>query len=68
MNLATRADELTSHADPKVIDTLARCYFVNGDLRKAIELQKRAVKLSNPKRTWIMQKTLDEYEARIDKT
>jgi hypothetical protein len=40
-----RADELTKHKDPAIIDTLAKVYHDKGDLGKAIELQEKAVKL-----------------------
>jgi tetratricopeptide (TPR) repeat protein len=41
--LAQRADELTNHGKPSVLETLARAYFEKGDIDKAIETQARAV-------------------------
>ncbi len=40
---ATRATELTKWDDASIIDTLARVHYWKGDLRKAIELQEKAV-------------------------
>jgi len=42
---AMRADEVTKHKDPAIIDTLAKVYHDKGDLTKAVELQEKAVKL-----------------------
>ena len=43
---ATRASTLTEDKDPSTIDTLARVYFVMGQVDKAIELQQKAVDLA----------------------
>jgi thiol-disulfide isomerase/thioredoxin len=40
---ATRADVLTRHKHPSILDTLARVHFLKGDLDEAVELQRRAV-------------------------
>ena len=64
---ATRADELTDHADSSIIDTLARCYFERGQIQKAIELQKDAIAASDPSQTKGLKDTLDEYKAALDK-
>ena len=46
LDAAKQADALTRSKDPAVADTLARAYFVNGDVKKAIETQQRAVEQS----------------------
>jgi len=58
---ASRADELTSHADPSILDTLARVYFWKGDLAKAVELQKKAVDSADAEQKAQLQSTLDDY-------
>jgi thiol-disulfide isomerase/thioredoxin len=40
---AQRADELGKGKEGHIADTLARAYFLNGDVAKALELQERAV-------------------------
>ncbi|HMP02858.1 MAG TPA: redoxin family protein [Gemmatales bacterium] len=45
LKAAQKADQLTESKDAPIADTLARAYFVNGDVDKAIEVQERAVKL-----------------------
>jgi len=40
---AQRADVLTRHKHPSVLDTLARVHFLKGHLDEAVELQRRAV-------------------------
>ncbi len=43
---ARRADEIGKSKNPEVADTLARVYFVMGDVTKAVETQQRAVDLA----------------------
>ena len=43
LRAATRADDLTEHKDPYILDTLARVQFVRGELAEALRLQLRAV-------------------------
>jgi len=62
LKAAKRADELADGEKPEVIDTLARVYFARGDVKKAINLQKRAVKLVDEGENGAYQKTLDEYQ------
>jgi tetratricopeptide (TPR) repeat protein len=64
---AARANELTEGNDASIIDTLARCYYEQGDLSKAVELQKKAVQIAEPGMTKSLKDTLDEYEAELDK-
>lgn len=46
LEAARRASELTDQKDPSILDTLARVYFNKGDIRRAIELQSKAVDLA----------------------
>jgi len=64
MEAATKAVELTKGEAGSILDTLARVHFINGDLDKAIETQKRAVEHAEDEmmREQI-QKVLDEYLA-----
>jgi thiol-disulfide isomerase/thioredoxin len=61
---ATRADELTQHANGSIIDTLARTYFWKGDLDKAIELQTHALEVASDEEKAQLQPALDEYLAK----
>ena len=61
---ATKADELTAHGDPSILDTLARAHFWKGDVTQAIELQKAAVAAAKSEGDKAeLQRTLDEYLA-----
>ena len=42
LRAAERADELTKHSDPAILDTLAKVHFDKGNLEKALEIQKIA--------------------------
>lgn len=66
MELAQRAAERAvelSPEDASILDTLARVYYEQGDLEKAIEYQKQAVEhgAGNPG----LASTLEEYEAEL---
>ena len=67
LRLAQRADVLTDHADPNVLDTVARCWFVKGDVQKAIEIQKKAIELADEDMVKQLQPSLKEYEEAQDK-
>ena len=58
---ASRADELTGHAEPNVIDTLARVHFCKGEVSQAIELERKAVAAAEGDMKEQLQSTLDEY-------
>jgi hypothetical protein len=59
---AQRADELGKGKSGPIADTLARVYFVNGDVAKALELQQRAVEQSKGTRfEEEMKQRLEEY-------
>jgi thiol-disulfide isomerase/thioredoxin len=61
LKLATRADTLTNHANPAVLDTLARAHFEKGDVDKAVEIQTRAVEKAGDDE---MKKQMEESLAR----
>jgi len=42
---AVRADELTKHEEPSILDTLACVYFARGEVEKAISTQEHAIEL-----------------------
>jgi len=44
LKAAKRADDLTKHEDPAILDTLAKVYFDSGELGKALEIQEQAAK------------------------
>jgi thiol-disulfide isomerase/thioredoxin len=62
LRAATKASELTGDKDPSILDTLARVYFLKGDAKKALELQKKAVELADPRLKPSLEKALAEYE------
>jgi hypothetical protein len=64
MVVAEKAAALTDNSDANILDTLARAYFVNNELTKAVETQKKAVELAPieaMKQEY--QQRLGEYEA-----
>jgi thiol-disulfide isomerase/thioredoxin len=46
LEVAQKADKLAEGKDPAIADTLAKAYYENGDVAKALETQERAVKLA----------------------
>ena len=60
---AQRADVLAHGKDPHAAATLARVYFAQGNRERAIEEQRRAVRLADPDDRGELQKTLDSYAA-----
>lgn len=46
LRAAKQADEKTGHKDAGVCDTLARAYFLAGDVAKAVEVQEHALELA----------------------
>ncbi len=64
MKAANKADKLTDSKDPGIIDTLARVYFVQGDIDKAIALQKKAIKFAEQENEGFadqLREALNEY-------
>jgi thiol-disulfide isomerase/thioredoxin len=45
LKVATKADNLKKNQDPSIADTLAKAYFDNGMLEKAVETQERVIEL-----------------------
>lgn len=62
MKAAMRASELKKHSDAAILDTVARVFYEQQDLTKAIEWQKKAVEAdgSMPE----LKETLSQYEAK----
>ncbi|MFN0134630.1 MAG: redoxin domain-containing protein [Phycisphaerae bacterium] len=67
MKAATKADEFTKNEDGAIIDTLARVYFLKGDVKKAIELQRKAIEKATDNIKADLEKALKEYEAKAAK-
>jgi len=42
---AKKAAELSNEKNAEILDTLARAYFINGEVKEAIEMENRAIKL-----------------------
>ena len=63
MKAALKADELSGHKDAAIIDTVARVYFLEGNIDKAIELQKKAIGLAQGMMKDMLREALAEYEA-----
>ncbi len=64
LRAALQANELTGSRDGAILDTVARCYAWKGDLKKAIELQTKAVENAEGPMKAELQKALDEYKAK----
>ncbi len=62
LKAAKRANTLTDESDPAILDTLARVYFEQGDVRKAIVWQALAAKkAAGTPYAESIQETLDKY-------
>lgn len=61
LKAAQRASELREHKDAAILDTLARVYYEQGQLDKAIEWQKKASEHNNGEPS--IDATLKKYEA-----
>ncbi|MFO1499560.1 MAG: redoxin family protein [Verrucomicrobiota bacterium] len=59
--LAQRADDMTKHKNPMIIDTLARIIFRQERKDEAIALQEKAVRLSDDDMRSQLQNTLEAY-------
>ena len=62
LKAAVKADEFTKHENAAIIDTLARAHFLQGDINRAIELQRKAVELAKGPMKEQLQKVLVEYQ------
>lgn len=66
---AERADELEKGENPSIADTLAKVYFDSGDAAKALETQKRAVKLAKGtdlENEPSLKERLEQYQKAVD--
>jgi len=66
LKAATRAAELTDQTDGSILDTLARVYFVMGDLDQAIALQEKAV--AHGQGNASIERALEEYRKAKENT
>ncbi|NBV45869.1 MAG: hypothetical protein EBR86_09580 [Planctomycetia bacterium] len=70
VRLASRADALVDHANPWVLDTLARGQFLSGEEAAAVALQKEAVDLitglGEPREQRTMRRQLRRYRAALE--
>ncbi len=66
LKVALRATEVSHGENAAILDTLARVYFVKGDLDKAIATQTKAVEKSHEDEKDEIAKTLEEYKAKKD--
>jgi thiol-disulfide isomerase/thioredoxin len=66
--LAARASEITKNQNAQFLDTLARVYFVKGDIDKAIEIENRAMEKATAPEKVAMGKDLAKYKAAKAKT
>lgn len=60
-----RANELTDGKDGSVLDTMARSFYVQGQLEKAVEFQEKAVEVGLPGNDAELKKTLEQYKAEL---
>lgn len=63
MRAAMAAAEFSEHNDAAILDTLARVYFLTGDVERAIELQTKAVELAEGRMKSDLEAVLKEYKA-----
>jgi hypothetical protein len=63
LKAAIRANELSNHENASILDTLARVYFVKGEIDRAIVLQTRAVAQATERSRDALRKTLEAYRA-----
>ncbi len=52
--------------DPSILDTYARAQFARGKIKEAVEFQKKAIALCKEELKPQLEKTLKEYEAKLD--
>jgi serine/threonine protein kinase len=57
---AARANELSGGKDPRILDTMARAYFLSGDLDRALEIQK-GIDIAGDSESWLINYNLLEY-------
>jgi thiol-disulfide isomerase/thioredoxin len=59
---ASKANDELKGKEPAIMDTLARAYFVKGDLDKAVETQTKAVELAEDEMKEQLTSALEEYK------
>ena len=62
MLAANKANEFTEKKDPATLDTVARVHFWRGDIAKALEIQKSAIKHADERMKGSLEEALHEYE------
>ena len=64
MKAAIRASSLTDDKDAAILDTVARVYYEMGDLRSALEWQRKAVEHLDPdsRQGSQLKRTLEQYQ------
>jgi thiol-disulfide isomerase/thioredoxin len=68
MKAAQRANELTKSKDGAIMDTLAAVYHAQGDIKKALEWQRKAVDASEgTQHETELRDRLEQYEAEAEK-
>lgn len=63
---STRADEMSEHDNPSVLDTLARVHFTRGNVALAVYLQGRAVELADEREQESLAATLATYQDALE--
>ena len=64
--MAERACELTKREDPTYLDTLALAHFRNGNVKKAIQVQEKAIALLQ-KDEGVPEEMVEEFKSRLKK-
>lgn len=67
LKLAQQADTLTKHANPAILDTLARAYFEKGQPAKALELETLAMEKADDAMKKQLAETLAKYKEAAEK-
>ena len=65
LSLALQAERLES--SPHILDTLAECYFVNGDIAAAIHFEQRALDAAEEKRDYYRDQ-LERFKKALEDT
>lgn len=63
--IVERANELSDGKDGSVLDTMARAYYVQGNVEKAVEIQEKAVEIGLPGNDEALKKTLEQYKSEL---
>ena len=69
LKVAVKADKLAEGEDPSIADTLAKAYFDNGELDKAVKTQERVIDLAEGTRMAAdpgLKKRLRQYKKALD--